>query len=163
MNHDRFKEEAQKWLYHNRSVITPRTAKTVNFLSSSGLGSYDRASNGTCRGVTTHGSATKKKEQKHLTHQELPVDAVRCLLARSLLSLQLGQEAPQYPGLMLHGWLPCTLPGRGHRLQAWQDTMVLDHGSWDWAPRGRRSGRWHYRSCCHTEHFSTATHVKVLL
>lgn len=80
--------------------------------------------NGTTR------NSTSTKGTRHLTHYKLPGNAIWSLLVPSLLSLQLGQEAPQYPGLMLHGWLYSTLPGIGHLSQACQDTKVLVHGSW---------------------------------
>lgn len=104
--------------------------------------------NGTTR------NSTSTKGTRHLTHYKLPGNAIWSLLVPSLLSLQLGQEAPQYPGLMLHGWLYSTLPGIGHLSQACQDTKVLVHGSWiatTWC-----WGRWHFCSC-YTEHFSIAT------
>lgn len=49
-----------------------------------------------------------------MTYCKLPSDAIWCLLPRSLLALQLGQDAPQNPGLLLHGWL-CA---------AWDDVLL---------------------------------------
>lgn len=102
---------------------------------------------------TTQNSASTKRTRL-LTHCKLPGNAIWSLLVPSLLSLQLGQEAPQCPGLMLHGWLYSTLPGIGHLSQACQDTKVLVHGSWIATAWGW--GRWHF-CCCYTEHFSIAT------
>lgn len=70
------------------------------------------------------------KQNFKKTHSKLLGNAIGCFLVRRLLSLQLGQAAPQYPGLMLHGWLYSTLPGIGHLSQACQDTKVLVHRSW---------------------------------
>lgn len=82
--------------------------------------SYDTASTDTInKAYCAEGSSTTQnqhnstsiKGRKHLTHHKLPGNAIRCLLARSLLSLQLSQEAPQYPDLKLHqawDWAPFT-------------------------------------------------------
>lgn len=58
------------------------------------------------------------QDKEHLTHRKLSGSAIWCLLALSLLSLQLGQQTPQYPGLMLHGLLHNTRPGTDHLSQA---------------------------------------------
>lgn len=67
-----------------------------------------------------------------MTHGKLPKNAIRIPLIHRLLTLQLGQEVPQYPGLLLHGWL-YSLPATGHLSQACQDTqvLVLAHGVCD--------------------------------
>lgn len=44
-------------------------------------------------------------ELLQLTHRKLPRNTIWCPLIRSLLTLQLGQDAPQNPGLLLHDWL----------------------------------------------------------
>lgn len=96
------------------------------------------------------------QDKEHLTHRKLSGSAIWCLLALSLLSLQLGQQTPQYPGLMLHGLLHSTQPGTDHLSQACQDTKVHIHQSWVWFPQTWVQGWWHLPFCC-PEHFSTLT------
>lgn len=96
------------------------------------------------------------QDKEHLTHRKLSGGAIWCLVALSLLSLQLGQQTPQYPGLMLHGLLHSTQPGTDHLSQACQDTKVHVHQSWVWIPQTWVQRWWHLPFCC-SENFSTAT------
>lgn len=96
------------------------------------------------------------QDKEHLTHRKLSGGAIWCLLVLSLLSLQLDQQTPQYPGLMLHGLLHITQRGTDHLSQACQDTKVHVHQSWVWIPQTWVQGWWHLPFCC-SEHFSTAT------
>lgn len=75
-----------------------------------------------------HSSHENFNKTNNLTHCKLFSNPIGCLFTRSLLCLQLDQEAPQYPRLF-HGLLHSTLPGMGNLSQACQDTKVLAHQS----------------------------------
>lgn len=49
-------------------------------------------------------SCSSAKGTLQLTHRKLPRNAIRSLLSHGLLSLQVSQEAPQNPGLLLHSY-----------------------------------------------------------
>lgn len=109
------------------------------------------------KSCNTSYDSTSTRGTKHLTHRKLFSNAIRCLLTRSLLYLQLGQEAPQYPGLMFHDLLHSTLPGIGHLSQACQDTEVLAHRSWIRVPKACVQGGGTSVVAAAQSNFSTAT------